>query len=82
MEQVGTVAQLWRYPVKSFQGELVDSLDLAPGGATGDRTLAGRSSFRGLRWLNGSGVGGKVGRRLATRRACGVAGAEHERTWQ
>jgi uncharacterized protein YcbX len=40
MDQVGTVAQVWRYPVKSFQGELVDALDLAPGGATGDRTLA------------------------------------------
>lgn len=40
MEQVGTVAQVWRYPVKSFQGELVESLDLAPGGAIGDRTLA------------------------------------------
>ena len=40
MEQVGTVIQVWRYPVKSFQGERVDSLDLAPGGATGDRTLA------------------------------------------
>lgn len=40
MEQVGTVAQVWRYPVKSFQGELVESLDLAPGGAVGDRTLA------------------------------------------
>jgi uncharacterized protein YcbX len=40
MEQVGTVVQVWRYPVKSFQGELVESLDLAPGGAVGDRTLA------------------------------------------
>jgi uncharacterized protein len=40
MAQVGTVVQVWRYPVKSFQGELVDSLDLAPGGGTGDRTLA------------------------------------------
>ena len=40
MAQVGTIEQVWRYPVKSFQGELVDSLDLAPGGATGDRTLA------------------------------------------
>ncbi len=40
MDQVGTVAELWRYPVKSFQGEQVDSLDLASGGATGDRTLA------------------------------------------
>jgi uncharacterized protein YcbX len=40
MQPVGTVAQLWRYPVKSFQGEQVDHLDLAPGGAAGDRTLA------------------------------------------
>jgi uncharacterized protein len=40
MDQVGTVAQVWRYPVKSFQGERVESLDLAPGGAVGDRTLA------------------------------------------
>ena len=27
MTEVGTVAQLWRYPVKSFQGEQVDELD-------------------------------------------------------
>ena len=40
MEQVGTVAQVWRYPVKSFQGERVDSLELGPGGAAGDRGLA------------------------------------------
>ena len=40
MTEVGTVAQLWRYPVKSFQGEQVDELALAPGGAAGDRTLA------------------------------------------
>lgn len=40
MQQVGTVAQLWRYPVKSFQGEQVERLSVAPGGATGDRTLA------------------------------------------
>ncbi|MEX2292983.1 MAG: MOSC N-terminal beta barrel domain-containing protein [Acidimicrobiales bacterium] len=40
MEPLGTVAELWRYPVKSFQGEQVDRLDLAAGGATGDRLLA------------------------------------------
>lgn len=40
MRQVGTVAQLWRYPVKSFQGEQVERLELGPGGAMGDRTLA------------------------------------------
>ena len=39
-EQVGTVAELWRYPVKSFQGERVDQLHIGPGGAAGDRTLA------------------------------------------
>lgn len=40
MAAVGTVVQVWRYPVKSFQGEQVDALDLASGGASGDRTLA------------------------------------------
>ena len=40
MTQVGTVAQLWRYPVKSFQGEQVDELAIAPGGTAGDRILA------------------------------------------
>lgn len=38
--QVGTVAQLWRHPVKSFQGEQVEQLEIGPGGAVGDRTLA------------------------------------------
>jgi uncharacterized protein YcbX len=40
MQQVGVVAQLWRYPVKSFQGEQVERLDIGPGGAVGDRSLA------------------------------------------
>jgi len=40
MDPVGTVAQLWRYPVKSFQGEQVEHLEVGPGGARGDRTLA------------------------------------------
>jgi uncharacterized protein YcbX len=40
MQTVGTVAQLWRYPVKSMQGEQVERLELAPGGAAGDRVLA------------------------------------------
>jgi uncharacterized protein YcbX len=35
-----TVAELWRYPVKSMQGERVETLELAPGGAVGDRLLA------------------------------------------
>jgi uncharacterized protein YcbX len=40
MEQVGTVAELWRYPVKSMQGERVERMELEPGGAVGDRALA------------------------------------------
>src|SRR5688572_6744302 len=40
MQVEGTIRQLWRYPVKSMQGELVESLDLDLGGARGDRTLA------------------------------------------
>ena len=40
MDAVGTVAELWRYPVKSLQGERVERLEVAPGGAAGDRTLA------------------------------------------
>ncbi len=40
MAEIGTVSELWRYPVKSFQGERVDELALAPGGAAGDRILA------------------------------------------
>ena len=31
MTSVGTVAELWRFPVKSMQGERVDTLDIAPG---------------------------------------------------
>src|SRR4051794_15738222 len=40
MDAVGTVAQLWRYPVKSMQGEPVERLEMGPGGAAGDRVLA------------------------------------------
>jgi uncharacterized protein YcbX len=40
MDAVGTIAQIWRYPVKSLQGEQVERLEIAPGGAAGDRVLA------------------------------------------
>jgi uncharacterized protein YcbX len=40
MQEVGTVAEVWRYPVKSMQGERVERLELGPGGAVGDRGLA------------------------------------------
>jgi uncharacterized protein YcbX len=36
----GTVVELWRYPVKSLQGERVDRLDLADDGPVGDRAWA------------------------------------------
>ncbi|HVV38632.1 MAG TPA: MOSC N-terminal beta barrel domain-containing protein [Acidimicrobiales bacterium] len=36
----GVVAELWRYPVKSMQGERVEQLSLGSGGAVGDRMLA------------------------------------------
>src|SRR3546814_2296717 len=55
MEQVGTVVQVWRYPVKSMGGEQVERLELAPGGATGDRALAvvdraAQKVLSGKRW--------------------------------
>lgn len=34
------VVELWRFPVKSFQGEQVESLDVGPLGAVGDRRYA------------------------------------------
>jgi uncharacterized protein YcbX len=37
---VGTVSALWRYPVKSMQGEQVDTYELSERGFTGDRAWA------------------------------------------
>src|SRR5439155_11896937 len=34
------VAELWRYPVKSLQGERVDAVAVGPHGLEGDRQLA------------------------------------------
>ncbi|AMO59417.1 putative Fe-S protein [Mycolicibacterium phlei] len=39
---IGQVAELWRYPVKSLGGELVDHLDIGPRGVHGDRLWAVR----------------------------------------
>jgi uncharacterized protein len=36
-ESVGTVAALWRFPVKSFLGEKVAEADVTEGGIVGDR---------------------------------------------
>jgi uncharacterized protein YcbX len=40
LNAVGTLTQLWRYPVKSMQGEQVHELAVGPGGPVGDRTHA------------------------------------------
>lgn len=45
--QVGTVAELWRYPVKSMLGEKLGELVLTAGGALGDRTWALREVVSG-----------------------------------
>lgn len=37
---VGRVAELWRFPVKSFQGEPMDEVDVAQTGVVGDRRYA------------------------------------------
>jgi uncharacterized protein YcbX len=55
---VGTVAELWRFPVKSMMGERRDALDLRWGGLHGDRQYAflraaNRSRFP---WLTGREV--------------------------
>ena len=39
-EQVGTVASLWRYPVKSMLGEQLDAVEITSGGIVGDRAYA------------------------------------------
>jgi hypothetical protein len=44
---VGTIDQIWRYPVKSMAGERLDAADLAPGGIPGDRGWAVRDEVKG-----------------------------------
>jgi uncharacterized protein YcbX len=44
---VGTVAELWRYPVKSMLGTPVSELTLTPHGSLGDRILAVRDLTTG-----------------------------------
>ena len=37
---VGTIGQLWRFPVKSMQGEQLDTADVSAAGLAGDRAYA------------------------------------------
>jgi MOSC domain-containing protein len=46
-ERVGTIQALWRYPVKSMQGEELDVVDLRDGGVVGDRAYALRDKETG-----------------------------------
>ncbi|MBS1847814.1 MAG: MOSC N-terminal beta barrel domain-containing protein [Actinobacteria bacterium] len=46
-EVVGRVAELWRFPVKSFQGEPMHALEVAPTGVVGDRRYALREVATG-----------------------------------
>ncbi len=39
-ENIGRIAELWRFPVKSMQGSKVDALEVGPTGVTGDRGWA------------------------------------------
>ncbi len=39
-QSVGSVKELWRFPVKSMKGERLDQAELAPHGVTGDRAYA------------------------------------------
>ncbi len=44
MTAIGRVAELWRYPVKSMQGERCASLEVGPYGIAGDRRFAFESA--------------------------------------
>lgn len=39
-QSIGTVLQLWRFPVKSMRGETLPAMRLTPGGIEGDRRFA------------------------------------------
>lgn len=40
MRRVGTIRELWRYPVSSVTGELLDAVEVTPDGLRGDRQYA------------------------------------------
>jgi uncharacterized protein YcbX len=39
-DQVGTIAALWRFPVKSMLGERLDATEVSGSGLAGDRAYA------------------------------------------
>jgi len=40
MKNVGTIKEIWRYPVKGMAGEQIESCEVGPGGLAGDRIWA------------------------------------------
>ena len=40
MTRIGSIAELWRYPVKSMQGERCETLGVDARGIAGDRRFA------------------------------------------
>src|ERR1051325_2426612 len=55
MTVVGTVESLWRYPVKSMAGEMIDEAFIGYAGVFGDRQLAflNQRAPDGFPWLTG-----------------------------
>ncbi len=43
MDRIGTVKELWRYPVKSMGGERLEEALVTPAGIAGDRSIYARS---------------------------------------
>lgn len=39
VQNVGRVKEVWRYPVQSLRGEMLEAAELGPGGVAGDRLL-------------------------------------------
>ena len=51
MPRVGVVKEIWRFPVKSMQGDTVPECDVATSGLAGDRRWAMRDEARAeIQW--------------------------------
>ena len=51
MKQVGKIKEIWRFPVKSMQGDVIDSCEVSTQGVTGDRVWAMRDEARSeIQW--------------------------------
>ncbi|MBI1397507.1 MAG: MOSC domain-containing protein [Betaproteobacteria bacterium] len=46
MQKVGTIREIWRYPVKGMAGEQLEASPIGPNGVQGDRTWALRDTRR------------------------------------